>query len=146
MNTLPAHLDIPLPSLVRDYILYGEDDIDEFLHLYKLTIEEFKLLRQLPEFASIAKTVQNEVNSKGKVQIKARTLMETHLMTLHDVIENTTYEASDRIKAMDLLARLADALPKNNTPTNTGLNVSINFGGSVKPAALPADIIEAANG
>lgn len=146
MNTLPTHIK-SIHALVRDYILYAEDEFETLLEMYDITEQQLEAIKTTPEFMSIAKEVGNEVKSKGKAQLKARTLLESHLATLHNIIESTQYDAIDRIKAIELLAKIADALPKANATTSTGMNVSINFGGSIKPAAIPAsDIIEATNG
>ena len=134
--------------MARDFVLYGDDEFDTFLEMYDINNQQFQEISKLPEFIALQKDYRNEMKSKGKAYLKARTILEEQLNTLNLIIANPAHETADRIKAMELVAKIADALPKNNAPASTGMNVSINFGSTTatRTPAAPADIIEAIDG
>ena len=138
-NLSPKYSSLALPALVREYAVFGDSALDDILEAYDLTPEEFEILKTTERFQSLQGDMTNEITSRGIVQVKAKSYLELHLQTLHEMIEEKSYEASDRIKALELLAKIADALPKNAAPANTGMMVNFDFG-SLTP---PAPIIEA---
>lgn len=133
--TLP---NFNISALVRDVILYGSDDLDEALQSHSLTHEQFLVLAETDEFKAAAKELGNELKANGLVKVKAKDILNEQLHTLRDIANNSGQEASDRIKAVELIAKIADALPKNNQTAQTGPMVSINFGSLQK-----SNIIEA---
>jgi hypothetical protein len=135
----PKYANLALPALVREYAVFGDSALPEILDAYELTQEDFQILRETPQFVSLHGDMTNEITSKGIVQVKAKSYLELHLQTLHEMIAEKSYEASDRIKALELLAKIADALPKNTAPANTGMMVNFDFGS----LATPATTIEA---
>lgn len=141
--TLPAALlalpDITISSLVRDVILYGQDDLDEVLASNDLTYEEFMEIAETPAFKKAAEDLGNELKSSGLVKVKARDILNEQLHTLRDIANNTGQEASDRIKAVELIAKIADALPKNTGSTQTGPMVTINLGSLQKDNIIEAN-------
>lgn len=125
--------DVSLPVIIREYVIFGDFVIDEILTTHGLSLSEFEALKNTDTFKAMQEDISNEIAVKGIVQVKARSYLEIHLQTLHDMIEEKSYEASDRIKALELLAKIADALPKNNTPANTGMMVNFDFGSLTVP-------------
>ena len=129
----PKYSSLALPALVREYAVFGDSALDDILEAYDLTPEEFEILKTTEQFQSLQGDMTNEITSRGIVQVKAKSYLELHLQTLHEMIEEKSYEAGDRIKALELLAKIADALPKNAAPANTGMMVNFDFGSLTAP-------------
>ena len=140
-NLSPKYSSLALPALVREYAVFGDSALDDILEAYDLTPEDFEILKTTEQFQSLQGDMTNEITSRGIVQVKAKSYLELHLQTLHEMIEEKSYEAGDRIKALELLAKIADALPKNAAPANTGMMVNFDFGS----LATPIPTIEASS-
>lgn len=124
-----------IPALARDVVLYGSSDLAGVLRAHGVGHDEFRALAEHQLFIKTVQEVQEQLSRSPRagLRLKANEYLENHLKTLSDMASNAHEKGADRIKAIEMLARLADALPKEDkTNAGTGMVVNLNFGPSAK--------------
>lgn len=121
-------------SLIIELIAYPERQ-GAILDVYGITPFQFSELMGNPMFVAMYKDTESSLSalaSNGGFQINARRLAEQGLTVLEEIIDNG--EDKDRLKAIELAARLANLDPlvqaktkEQNMAVNTGVQVVVNF-------------------
>lgn len=133
-------------ALARDIVLYGGSDLQGVLDAYNLTQED--LTELLDEESLLTKEIQRykkqvDNDPKSAVRMASNEVLSLSIPELHKLIHDHYTEGKDKIKAAELVARLADALPKDTKGGNTGTTVTINMGSTNSvPDIKPINTLE----
>lgn len=120
-----------METLARDVVLFGGSDLLGVLAAYDLTEESFlALLDTSPLLEQEIKRVRKQVEQDPKVAVRlaANEVLGVSIPHLQQLIASSAVEPKDRVKAIELAARLADALPRDTKSPMAGVAVQINFG------------------
>lgn len=136
-----------MTSLAFDLVLYGKADLSGVLDAYDLDEEQFnKLLDDSPILSKEIQRIRRQVDNdpKAAIRLAASEVVSHSIPALNEVIHSQFMEPKDRIKAVEMAAKLADALPKEDKSKGTGLAVQINMGNndkveSVQPINPPVE-------
>lgn len=133
----PKLNELERSALARDIVLYGTSDLQGVMEAYHLSEDELDAL--LDEGSLLSREIQRykkQVDNDPKAAIRmASSEVLTHAVPrLHALIHDQWTEGKDRIKAVELVAKLADAMPKEAKGANTGASVVINMG---SPTSVP---------
>lgn len=124
-------------QLARDLAVFGDTHRDEILQAHDLTPEELFAMLANEKFAQRIQAIRTEINhdTKGLVRARASMYLEAGLDNAYEIANNPAAKDADRMKAIQFLATMADAVPRNSgfgdgTPntSNGAVNVVFNFG------------------
>lgn len=107
--------------------------IPNLLLKYKITEAELTELHKNPVFTEIIKQATTEWNAAGnthkRTKLKAAILVESTLGTLYDSMTNRSESLSDRVKALDTVARIAGLNSNEGSggPIGSTFKLSINL-------------------
>lgn len=141
----PKLNELKQSTLARDIVLYGGSDLQGVLDAYGL--DEQALNAALDEDSLLSKELQRfkkqvDNDPKAAIRMASNEVLTNAVPEIHSLIQNSWTESKDKIKAIELVARLADALPKESKSAATGPMVTINMGGrqampEIKPINPP---------
>lgn len=124
-------------SLIIELVSYP-DEVDNILANYNLTRVQYAKLMGNEIFRAVYNDTKSSIVAlagSGGYQLSARRLAEQGLSILEDIMENG--KDSDRLKAIELSARLANLDPiiqaktKEQASGSTGVQLVVNFGGGM---------------
>lgn len=131
---LAPHLD--MASLARDIVLFPNEEY-EVLMAHGVGFEAHALLKSHPEYILKVQEAREAYEGDSSAIIKnlAKTLMADNLLALAAIVADKGEKGSDRVKAAELLAKIADVMPRTDTSGQgvTGTVVQLNFGPSEPP-------------
>lgn len=127
---------ISIHQFARDLILFGDSRVVEVCDAYKMSAETFTEIIQLPSFKKEMRELRAliEASPNALIQVKARTIVERGLEELQSIM-TTADRPADRIKAMELLAKIAgvtgggkDSDGDSSKPQASGLVLNVQLG------------------
>lgn len=125
-------------QLARDLAVFGDTHRDEILAAHDISAEELLAMLETDKFAQRIQAIRTEINhdTKGLVRARASMYLEAGLDNAYEIANNPGAKDADRMKAIQFLAMMADAVPRasglNSDGTPSGgsgaVNVVFNFG------------------
>lgn len=118
--------------------MFGEDTLG-VLRSHGVGYEAFKAIQKMPEYKQHYKETMAalEADPRQAVRSYATVLLKEKLPVLAEMASDASLRSSDRIKALELLAKLADAMPRTeNEKGTTGVMVNLNFGSTPAPETI----------
>lgn len=125
-------------QLARDLAVFGDTHRDEILDAHGLTPYELKELLDTEKFNQRIQAIRTEINhdTKGLVRARAAMYLEAGLDNAYEIANNPGAKDADRMKAIQFLAMMADAVPRSSGMGSDGMpvagagavNVVFNFG------------------
>ena len=143
-NTLAATRRINVQSLAADLVLFGADDLPGVMSAHKLDEEQLaSLLETNAALRARVRDLKKQVESdpKAMIRLRAAGALEGHIATLNLLAADAEIEPKDRRACIELLAELADAMPKVDKATAaTGVVLQMNFGAGAPPPSIPQPV------
>lgn len=134
---LGFHKNVHIATFVSDIILYGSHRIVDVCNSHGVDAETFKEIMELPSFKKEMREIRalTEASPNALIQLKARTFVENGLEQLNKIVRSGEKD-SDRIKAMELLCKIAGVSDggriisgdNDNKPQASGLVLNVNLG------------------
>lgn len=126
-------------QLARDLAVFGDTHRDEILAAHDITAEQLLEMLENEKFAQRIQAIRTEINhdTKGLVRARAAMYLEAGLDNAYEIANNPGAKDADRMKAIQFLATMADAVPRasgfnsDGSPGSGGggaVNVVFNFG------------------
>lgn len=124
-------------NLARDIAYFGQTRLPEIMKAYNLDEDGLNDLLEDSRFQAMVHQFSNDVakDVRGTLRARANMMLNAQLEVAHEIAFDRSEKASDRLKAINLTAQLADALPMAGGKssgtgdfTGTGVNVTFNFG------------------
>lgn len=130
-NYNPKLGELQLSTLARDIVLYGGSDLQGVMDAYNLSEDELNALLDEGSFLAgeirrYKKQVEND--PKSAIRLASNEVLSHAVPELHNLIHDHFTEGKDKVKAIELAARLADAMPKETKSGVSGTMVTINMG------------------
>lgn len=127
----PKLNELKRSTLARDIVLYGGSDLQGVLDAYDLNEDELDDLLDgdsflMNEIQRYKKQVDND--PKAAIRLASNEVLTNAVPELHALIHGQWTEGKDKIKGIELAAKLADALPKESKSGGSGTLVTINMG------------------
>ena len=139
---------IHVASFVKDLVLYGPSKVVEVCDLHKVDDVDFKEIIELPIFKKEMRELRAlvEASPNALIQLKARNIVEQGLDCLKEIIKDGEKD-SDRIKAMDLVAKIGGVYDVGHLGTGdndsknqaSGLVLNVNLGPNGLIPPLPQE-------
>lgn len=124
-------------QLARDLAVFGDTHRDEILAAHNITVEDLEELMQTEKFGQRIQAIRTEINhdTKGLIRTRAAMYLEAGLDNAYEIANNPQARDTDRMKAIQFLAMMADAVPRSAGTGGEGVygsggavNVVFNFG------------------
>lgn len=129
LNPLDA---IAVSALVKDLVLFGQNDLSGVLEAHGIDQDALLDLSDTPVFKSELAALKKQLadDPHATLRMVAKQGLEMQVPNVTAIADDVRNAVTDRLKAVELLARLADALPKTTKAEAPALPVlQINFGG-----------------
>lgn len=128
---------IPVANLAFEMAMFSED-LPRVAQAWGLKPDTLAAtLRRTPLLQRMVDDYKKELEDNGRLRTQAKDLLTGALPKLQDIIFNAITAPKDIINAVELLAKLADALPKQ-TQAAVGTGTVLNFNITNRQAAAAA--------
>lgn len=121
-------------ELAWDLVLYSTMGATEILHQYGLSVADLPHLEKVPMFVAETNHARKALKEDPDMAVHriAKAYLMTDMKVLHDLASSTLVDARDRIKAIDMMQKLAGVRHmEDDSNKRTGPSVNINFGESM---------------
>lgn len=132
-----GRVSIPVANLALELAMFGDDParVADAWGISPSVLE--RTLRTTPLLARMVEDYKKELSDNGRLRTQAKDLLTSALPRLQDLIFNAVTAPKDVINAIELLGRLADAMPKT-APAAVGTGTVLNFNITNRQAAAEA--------
>lgn len=135
-------LDILLTTdmaLARDLAYFGDSErsLQQILDAYDMTAEDLQTRMEDKDFRLMVKTIRKDMEKdvNGMLRSRAKMYLDAEMDLIHEAVINRGEKLSDRIRGFQMMAQLADAIPRNEgggqsagAPVGPAANITFNIG------------------
>lgn len=135
-------LDILLTTdmaLARDLAYFGDSErsLQQILDAYDMTAEDLQTRMEDKDFRLMIKTIRKDMEKdvNGMLRARAKMYLDAEMDLIHEAVINRGEKLSDRIRGFQMMAQLADAIPRNDSSNQTigaltgpAANITFNIG------------------
>jgi len=119
-----------ISDIAWDLVLFNDMDRNKILSSYNLASDAVVMLQQLPLFLAESANAKKALQADPHIGVRklAKTYLAQRVATLNDMATSNMVEPNSRLKAVDLLVRIAGLDRDSGTRQAGGVAVQINLG------------------